>query len=547
MHKKLGLLLCAALVIGLASAGLGTAQAQNPVTFIFGRGGDSVQLDPAVVTDGESFRATNQGCEGLFGFEGGTTNVRPVLAESYTVSDDALSWTFKLRQGVKFHDGTPFNAEAVKFNFDRWRLTTNPFHFQEQVFEYWEAMFNGFDDASLVTDVIVDDEYTVTFKLSSPLGPMLANLAMSMFNIASPAAIQEYGPDYGTPNVGYVCTGPYKFVEWKTDDSITLERFADYWGKIEGNVERIVIRVIKDNAARFAALQAGELHGLEAANIEDIRDLPEGEQTSGTYVLPRPALNTFYLAFNYKIKELQDPNVRKAISIAMNRKEIVDAYFGKFGQVADNFLPPLVWGHNPNVTAPAFDPAEAKKLLADAGFPNGISEVTLEDGTKSPLYLYYMPIVRFYNPDGEGIAQAQAKYLADIGIKVEIRTEGDWATYLAARRDGKLMGLYQLGWGGDNGDPDNFLCYFFCDPGVPREGFYANEQLSEVLNKARTLTDKAEREKLYTEAEKILFDDTGRIFIAHQRTPLVFRPEVSGYVPNPLNDELYRYVTLASR
>ncbi len=544
MIKRISFLLSVVLVASLALSGVGVVRAQTPVTFIFGRSTDGVALDSAIVTDGDSFRVTNQGCEGLMAYEKNTTNTIPSLAESYTTSTDGKTWTFKLRKNVKFQDGTPFNADAVKFNFDRWRLTTHPAHLKEQVYEYWEAMFNGFDDKSLVSDVKVVDGSTVQFVLSEPLAPLLANLAMPSFQIHSPTAIKENGPDYGTPKVGYVCTGPYKFVEWKTGDTTTLERFKDYWGKVEGNVDRIVIRTIKDNAARYAALQKGEIHAMEQANKEDLATAAKSKDLT---ILTRPALNTFYLAFNFKIKELQNLKVRQAISMALNREEIVKAFFGQYGQVADNFLPPLVWGHNKDVKAPKFDPAAAKKLLADAGFPNGISEVTLPDGTKGPLVLYYMPVVRFYNPDGKGIAQAQAKYLADIGIKVDVKTQGDWAGYLSARGNGTLAGLYQLGWGGDNGDPDNFLCYFFCESNLPREGFYSNKKLNDMLVKARSTVKQADRQKLYEDAEKLLSDDVGRIFIAHNQTPLLFRADVKGYVPNPVQAELYRTVTIQAK
>jgi peptide/nickel transport system substrate-binding protein len=511
-------------------------------TFIFGRGGDSVQLDPAVVTDGESFRVTNQGCESLLAYEGGTTNVIPSLAETWESNADGTVWTFSLRKGVKFHDGTDFNAQAVVFNFERWWKTDNPYHFKEQVFEYWEAMWNGFDDASIVSKIEAVDDYTVKFTLKEPLAPILANMAMPMFNIASPEAIKKYGAKYGTPEVGYVCTGPYKFVEWVTADHITLERNPNYWGRISGNIKKVVVRVIPDNSARFLALKAGDIHMLEQANIEDVR---VAEKDPNLQVLARPALNTAYVAFNYHIKEFQDLKVRQAVNMAIDKKAIVDTFYGGYGQAAENFLPPMLWGHNDQVKGYPYDPAKAKQLLAEAGFPDGLKEVTNNDtGQKMPLTLYYMPVVRFYYPDPKAIGEAMAAQLAAAGIMVKLELSGDWATYLDMRRNGKLYGLYQLGWGGDNGDPDNFLGYFYAENNVPREGFYDNQALSDLLVKARSTPSQPEREKMYKEAEKMLYDDAGRVWIAHNRTPLIALKSVKNYITNPLATELYKFTSV---
>jgi len=512
-------------------------------TFVFGRGGDSVQLDPAVVTDGESFRATNQGCESLLAYDKETTDVVPSLAESWDASEDGLEWTFTLRQGVKFHDGTDFNADAVVFNFQRWWDPENPYHFEEQTFEYWDYMWNGFKGDSIVTAIEKVDDYTVKFTLSEPLAPILANMAMPMFSIASPAAIEEYGADYGTPQVGYVCTGPFQFEEWVTDDHITLTRFEDYWGENPGNVQTIIIRTIPDNSARFLALQTGEIQALEQANIED---LGTAESADDLYVLTRPALNTAYLAFNYHVQEFNDPLVREAIASAIDKESIVEAFYGGYGEVAHNFLPPLVWGHNPEVEGVPYDPDRAVAALAEAGFPDGLSEVTLEDGTKIPLTLYYMPVVRFYYPDPEGIAEAMAAQLAAVGINVNLELAGDWPTYLDMRSNGELTGLYQLGWGGDNGDPDNFLCYFFCGTTEPKasEGWFQYPELDALLTEARSVSDQAERQSMYEEAEQMLYDDIGRIWIAHNRTPLIFRNSVSGYIPNAVSTDLYKYVSV---
>ena len=170
-----------------------TEPAAGASQFIYGRGTNSVSLDPAIVTDGESFRVSGQILEGLYTFAPGTTEPVGALAEECTANEDATEWTCTLRQGVKFHDGTDFNADAVIFNFERWRFTDNPYHFPEQVFEYYEAMWGGFDDASVITSVEKVDDYTVKFTLSTPMAPFLANLAMDMFAISSPAAIEANG------------------------------------------------------------------------------------------------------------------------------------------------------------------------------------------------------------------------------------------------------------------------------------------------------------------------------------------------------------------
>ncbi len=343
-------------------------------TFVFGAQGDAVNLDTAVVTDGESFRVAQQGIEGLLEFEGGTANPVPALAESWEFSDDLLEWTFYLREGVTFHDGTPFNADAVVFNFERWQYTDNPYHFEEQVFEYYEAMWGGFDDDSLIASVEAVDEYTVKFTFKD-VTTVEANMAMAMFGIHSPTAIEEYGADYGTPDIGYVGTGPYEFVEWVTGDHVTVERYPDYWGEIPGSVQTIVIRPIIDTAAQFAALQAGEIDAYFGATPEDV-EAAEGDEN--LQVLRRPPLTDGYLAFSYRVLELRDPLVREAIALAINRQAIVDAFFGGAGIVANQWLPPGLIGHDDDAL-PGFeyDPEKAKELLAEAGYPDGITEVTV--------------------------------------------------------------------------------------------------------------------------------------------------------------------------
>lgn len=343
-------------------------------TFVFGRGGDSVQLDPAVVTDGESFRVTGQVLEPLYQYAPGTTEPIPALAEECVANDAATEWTCTLRQGVKFHDGTDFNADAVVFNYERWRFSDNAYHPDSQVFEYYEYMWGGFDDNSIIASVEKVDDYTVKFVLTDSLAPFLANLAMDMFAISSPAAIEAAGEDYGLPGTGAVGTGPFKFVEWVEGDHITIEANADYWDGAPSTNE-VIFRVIADDSARFLALQAGDIQGLEQAVVEDLQ---AAEAADDLYVMTRPALNTGYLAFSYRIVEFQDPLVREAFAHAINREGLIENFYGAYGEVATNFLPPLIWGHNDAIEDWTYDPELSKQLLAEAGFPDGLSEVTLD-------------------------------------------------------------------------------------------------------------------------------------------------------------------------
>jgi len=509
-------------------------------TFIFGRGGDSVQLDPAVVTDVESFRVTGQVLESLLQYEDGGTRPIPALAESWEVSEDGTEWTFHLRQGVKFHDGIDFDAYAVVLNFERQWKTDHPLHFESQVYEYWEWMFNGFDDDCLITGINVVDDYTVKFFLREPLAPLLANLAMDMFAISSPAALEAYGEDYGTPGVGAVGTGPFKFVEWVEDDHITVEANEDYWGG-KPTIAKIIWYVIPEDVTRYVAFLAGDIHGLEQANIEDLKDC---EADPNCYV-QATGLSTAYLAFNYHIKELQDPRVREAIFHAIDREALREAFYGDYARVASTFLHPSMWGR-PDLEDWTYDPELSKQLLAEAGFPDGLRKVHNEDtGEVGPLKLYYVPITRPYYPSPKEIGEAMAADLAKVGIEIELVLEGDWVAYRGAQREGRLYGLYMLGWVGDNGDPDNFLCYFFCNvtEEEAKEGWYVNPELAELLKSAAVVIEA--REEMYKQAEYMLHEDRARLWVMHSDTPRLFSSKVSGFVVQPVGADKYERVVIA--
>jgi peptide/nickel transport system substrate-binding protein len=525
----------------LAGLLLGGGPAVAQTTFVFGNQGEPVSLDPAIITDGISNRITRQIYEGLVRYKGATTEVIPALAEKWEVSKDGTVWTFTLHKGVKFHDGNPCDAAAIAWNFDRWRLSKHPQHENQikagQTFEYYEAQFGGFDDKSLITKVEAVNPQTVRITLKNPQGPFLANLAMFVFDIVSPKAVEKHGLNFGKNPVG---TGPFRFVEWKVGQEVILEANKDYWDKAHApKVQRVVVRNIKDNSQRLAALKAGEIHGFEGLNPDDVKVV---RADPNLQIILRPTNTTGYVAFNYKVKELRDGRVRQAIAHAINKKAIVDALYGGTGMVATQFQPPPLWGYNKELKDYEYNPERARQLLRDAGFAQGLKEITWDDGKREPLQFWYMPVSRPYYPNPKEIAEAIAADLAKVGITVQLQTT-DWAVYLDKRKNGQLP-LYMLGWTGDNGDPDNFVCYFFCSPGASREGFYSNPQLTEVLLDAQKLTDQSKRAALYRKAEQMIHDDVARVFIANNQPPLPFSKKVKGYVANPTNSEFFNTVSI---
>jgi peptide/nickel transport system substrate-binding protein len=323
-----------------------------------------------------------------------------------------------------------------------------------------------------------------------------------------------------------------------------------------------VWQVIPDDQFRFLALQTGNVHAMEGPVA---KDLAAAEADPDLTILTRPALNTGYLAFPYQTEEFQDIRVREAVVHAINRQGLVENFYGAYGEPAMNLLPPLVWGHNDAIEDWAYDPELSKQLLADAGFPDGLSEVTIaqdledaagdvvyEAGDKLPLALYYVPVPRPYYPAPQQIGEAMAADLVTSGISVTLELVGDWPTYLDLLHSGLLPGLYMYGWVGENGDPADFHSRMFGGLGLPedekepdpREGFYANQEVAGLLYRATISPNQARRESLHRQVEQLLHDDVARLWVAHNSTPLIFSTKVSGYIPQPVGADYYEWVAI---
>jgi peptide/nickel transport system substrate-binding protein len=543
MWRKIALLV--AVCGGLALLFPDGSQAGAPVTFVFGAQSDPVCLDPALIEDAVSGRIVDQMFENLVRYEKGSTKIIPRLAHKWEMSADGKTWTFHLQKGVKFHDGTDFNAEAVVKNWDYWWNPKNPLH-EAQVkagrsFPHFNAEFFGFGEDSIVSKVEAVDPATVRFSLKAPLASMLQKLAMFPFPFASPAAMEKAGINSCKSPVG---TGPFKFVEWKANESVTMVKFPDYWDKANAaKVDRLVIRSIVDPSQRLAALKAGEIHGMYGVP-PDV--LPAVRADSKLQVLMKPSFSTSYIAFNFHVKEFQDKRVRQAFAQALNKQSIVDNLYPQTGTVANQLLVPDIAGFNKELKDYPYSLQDAKKLLAEAGFPNGLKEITWENGKKETLVLWYLPITRPHHPRPKEIAEAYAADWAKAGILVKLQTV-DWATYVGKRKTGEMM-LYMLGWIGDNGDADNWLCSFWCldknDSINPREGFWQDKEMSDLLKRAAVTLDEGQRASMYSKVEQFTHDRMYRIYVAHNATAYAFLKNVQGFHTYPTDDEWFNTVSL---
>jgi ABC-type transport system substrate-binding protein len=260
-------------------------------------------------------------------------------------------------------------------------------------------------------------------------------------------------------------------------------------------------------------------------------DVPGCEADANCQVLLRPPNTTAFIMLMTDREPYDDVNVRKALSLAIDKQAIVDSLYGGLGQVAAQFVPPALWGHNEDIEDFGYDPDEARRLLQEAGIEEGFT-----------FDFWYMPNPRPYYPVPEDIAEAIGSYWADVGLNPQLKTE-DWSTYLDDRSAG-VFDVWMIGWTGDNGDPDNFFCYFVCIPKA-KEGNWNTDNAQaaiDLLLQAQALSDQAERQPLYEEAAEYVHEDVGRLFIAHSRVPLLFHASVRGFVPSPLGEEFYNSV-----
>ncbi|MCY9547041.1 ABC transporter substrate-binding protein [Lysinibacillus xylanilyticus] len=493
------------------SSGGDSTSSSAPKTLVYGRGGDSVALDPAVVTDGESFTVTANIYETLVNFGEQDVTIQPGLAKSWEPSEDGLTYTFQLQEGVKFHDGTDFNAEAVVKNFERWKTGADKH-------PYYSSQF-VVGGKQVIESITAKDDYTVVFKLSQPQAPFLKNLAMSPFAIASPTAFEANEEGLSTNPVG---TGPFKFVSWVRNDAVTIEKNPDYY--IDGlpKLDKVIYKSIPENSTRLNALTTGEVDVADGLSPSDKASI---ESNSQLQLIERPSMNVGYLGLTVTRPPFDNVKVRQAVNYAIDKQALVDAFYEGLAEPAKNPMPPVISGYNDDIQGYEYDPEKAKALLAEAGY----------DGKK--IQLWAMPVPRPYMPDGKKIAEAIQKNLDDVGIKSEI-VSFEWATYLEKAQNGEAD-AFLLGWTGDNGDADNFL-YTLLDGdniGSNNYTFYDNKELHKLLVSAQTEINEDKRNELYKQAQEIISKDAPWVPLAHSTPILAANTKVKNYIAHPTGSD----------
>ena len=505
-------------------------------TLVYCSEGSPENFYPGINTTGTSFDVSEQIYDNLVGFERGGTSVVPALAEKWTVSKDGLEYTFNLRKGVKwqfnknFKPSRDFNADDVLFMIERQWKESHPYF---KVTSPNHSYFGDMGMPKLLKSVERVDDHTVKIVLNRPESPFLSDLAMQWAGVQS----KEYADAMlkaGTPekiDQEPIGTGPFSLVQYQKDAIIRFKANPDYWAG-KAAIDDLIFSITPDSAVRWAKVQKGECHVMPYPNPADLDAM---RKDPNVQVLEQAGLNVGYLAYNTTKKPFDDVRVRKAINMAMDKNAIVSAVYMGTGVPAINPIPPSMWAYNKSIKDDAFNPAEAKKLLAAAGYPNGFT-----------TDLWAMPVQRPYNPNAKRIAELMQADLAKIGVTAEIKSF-EWGEYRKRMQAGEhQMGM--LGWTGDNGDPDNFLDTLLgCDAAKTNGSNVAKfcyQPYEDLVSKAKLVTNVAERTKLYEQAQVIFKEQAPWFTIAHAVQLKPVRKEVVGFKLSPFGRHTFYGVDL---
>lgn len=481
-------------------------------------------FSPALVMDGISYNASSQQVYNrLVEFKRGSTEIEPALAERWDVSEDGLTYTFHLRKGVKFHSNkvfTPsrdFNADDVVFSFNRQLDPNHPYHaVSKATYPYFKAM----KFPALLKTVEKVDDHTVKITLNKKDATFLSSLGMDFTSIYSAeyadAMLKAGKPE--TIDTTPIGTGPFVFNGYVLDQASRYTANKDYW-KGKADFDRLIFEIVPDATARYAKLQAGQCDLIDFPNATDIEKMKTDPKVQ---LLSNPGLNIAYVAFNTEKTPFDNVKVRQALNLAVDKKAIIDVVYQGAGVAAKNPLPPTIWGYNNSLPESEFNIEKAKKLLAEAGYPNGFE-----------TELWVQPVVRASNPNPRRMSEIIQSDWAKIGVKAKLVTY-EWGDYLKRAKAGELT-AGTFGWSGDNGDPDNFLSPLFGAANVGNSNYarFNNPELETLLNKAIGLSDKAERSKLYEQAQVLLREQAPWINVAHSINFAPVSKRVQDYKQSP--------------
>ncbi|MBX9459278.1 MAG: ABC transporter substrate-binding protein [Rhizobium sp.] len=529
--KKIATLLAATAIMSTF------AFAASAKTLVYCSEGSPEGFDSALYTAGTTFDASSRTVYNrLVEFKHGGTEIEPGLAESWEISEDGLTYTFKLRPGVKFQTTeffTPtrdFNADDVIFSFERQYKADNAWnkYVEGAAWEYFAGM--GFPE--LIKTIEKVDDLTVKFTLNKPEAPFLANMGMDFASILSKEYADKLQADgkMAQMNQMPLGTGPFAFVAYQQDAVIRYKAHAEYWNGKQ-KIDDLVFAITTDAAVRAQKLKAGECHIMPYPNAADVADLQKDENLT---VLEQPGLNIAYLAYNALQPPFDKAEVRKALNMAINKQAIVDAVFQGAAQIAKNPIPPTIWSYNDAIEDDKYDPEAAKAALEAAGV----------SGLK--MKVWAMPVSRPYMLNARRAAELIQADFAKAGVEVEI-VSYEWAEYLdkskAKDRDGAVL----LGWTGDNGDPDNFLDTLLgCNAvGGNNRAQWCNEEYDALVKKAKITSDVAERTKLYEEAQVVFKREAPWATLDHSVAYGPISKKVTGYHMDPLGIHRFDGVDIA--
>ena len=519
------------LYISMAFASWLFSSATLAKTFVYCSEGDPSTFNPQLATDGPTFNASSKPIYNrLVEFKTGGTKVVPSLAERWETSKDGKVYTFWLRKDVKFHtrgDFLPtrnFNADDVLFSFERMLNKNHPYHMVGGgTYEYFKSMAMD----KVIKSIQKVNSHKIKFILSRPEAPFVANLGMDFASILSAeygGHLQSLGKKDLMDRVP-IGTGPYVFKSYVEDSVIKYTAFDEYFlGRPK--IDKLIFSITVDANVRYQKLRANECHLIAEPSPTDIKSILKNKYLK---LLSQEGLNVGYVAMNTKKAPFNNVKVRQAINHALDRKSYIQKIYLGHAVQAKNPIPPKMWSYNNKIAPYEFNLESAKRLLAEAGYPKGFI-----------IELWTLPIARPYNPNGKKMGELIQADLKKIGVMVKLRTY-KWATYLEKARNGEHQ-MIQLGWTGDNGDPDNFLHVLLGCDAIRRGSNYArwcNKKFEHLIGRAKVTVDLKTRTNFYQKAQYIFKKQAPWVPIAHAKVFRALRKNVIGYKMSPFGTESF--------